>query len=142
MSKLSEQREQEGQAQPKAGPRWIWIVVVVVALGAAWAGYDYFSYSHASTLDKFAKCVSSKGVRMYGAWWCPHCANQKEAFGYAFQYVNYVECGEEGKPHSINSQCKQAGIKNFPTWQFADGSRTDGEISITDLSTKTGCKLP
>lgn len=141
MSKLSEQREQEEQTQPKSGPRWVWIVAVLVALGVAWAGYDYFAYSHASTFDSFAKCVSSKGVRMYGAWWCPHCAEQKEAFGYAFQYVKYVECSPEGK-RDINEVCKQAGIKHFPTWQFADGSRTEGELPITDISQKTGCKLP
>jgi hypothetical protein len=140
MSKLSEQREEPGQA--KGGPPWWWIIVAIVILGAAWGGYDYFSYRKVSTLDGFAKCLSSKGARMYGAWWCPHCADQKEEFGYGFQYVNYVECGEEGKPHTENEQCKQAGIKNFPTWQFADGSRTEGVLPLTDLSQRTGCKLP
>ena len=140
MSKLSEQREEQGQA--KDGPPWWWIIVAIVILGAAWGGYDYFSYSKVSTLDGFAKCLSSKGARMYGAWWCPHCADQKEEFGYGFQYVNYVECGEEGKPHTENERCKQAGIKNFPTWQFADGSRTERVIPLTDLSQRTGCKLP
>ena len=139
MSKVSEQREAE--TRPKSGPRWIWIVVIVVVLGAAWGGYDYFYYSKASTLDDFAKCVSSKGVRMYGAWWCPHCAEQKEVFGYAFRYVNYVECSPEGK-RELNEVCKQAGVKHFPTWQFADGSRNEGELSLTALSRKSGCKLP
>jgi hypothetical protein len=140
MSKISEQREQE--AKPKSRPRWTWIIAGLVVLGAAWGGYDYFYYSKVSTLDGFAKCLKSKGVRMYGAWWCPHCVNQKEAFGYAFQYVNYTECGEEGKPHSVNAQCKQAGIAHFPTWQFADGSRTEGELPLNVLSRKTGCSLP
>ena len=139
MSKMSEQREAE--TKPKSGPRWIWIVVTLVILGAAWGGYDYLYYSKASTLDDFAKCLKSKGVRMYGAWWCPHCAEQKEAFGYAFQYVNYVECSPEGK-RDINDVCKQAGVKHFPTWQFPDGSRTEGELPLADLSQKSGCKLP
>ena len=140
MSRLSEQREEQGQA--KGGPPWWWIIVAIVILGAAWGGYDYFSYRKVSTLDGFAKCLSSKGARMYGAWWCPHCADQKEEFGYGFQYVSYVECGEEGKPHTENQRCKQDGIKNFPTWQFADGSRTEGVLPLTDLSQRTGCKLP
>src|SRR5215469_16745091 len=129
MSKLSEQRQED--AKPKAGLRWTWIVIVLVALGAAWGGYYYFSYRKVSTLDAFAKCLSSKGTRMYGAWWCPHCADQKESFGFAFQYVTYTECGIEGQPHSLNEQCKNAGIKNFPTWQFADGHREEGVLPLT-----------
>ena len=143
MSKLSEQREQEAsEPSKKGGPSWLWIVVAIGLLVAAWAGYDFYSYRHASTLDDFAKCLTSKGFRMYGAWWCPHCAEQKEDFGYAFQYVNYTECGIEGQAHSENDQCKQAGIKHFPTWQLPDGSREEGVFSLADLSQKSGCKLP
>src|SRR5579864_1146832 len=139
MSKLSEQRE-EG-SKPKAGPRWIWIVGVLILLGAAWGSYDYFSYRKVSTLDGFAKCLSSKGARMYGAWWCPHCADQKELFGYAFQYVNYTECSPEGQ-RTETPQCKQEGIKHFPTWRFTDGSSNEGLLQMTELSAKTGCRLP
>lgn len=139
MSKLSEQRE-DG-SKPKAGPRWIWIIAVVLLLGGVWGGYDYFSYRKVSTLDGFARCLSSKGAHMYGAWWCPHCADQKELFGYAFQYVNYTECSPEGQ-RTETPQCKQAGIKHFPTWRFADGSSNEGVLQMTELSAKTGCKLP
>jgi hypothetical protein len=79
---------------------------------------------------------------MYGAWWCPHCAEQKEQFGFAFEHVNYVECGIEGQPHSENEQCKQSGIHNFPTWEFGDGSRKEGTLPLSELSQRTGCKLP
>lgn len=140
MSKFSEQREQESQGK-ESGPGWRWIILVIVILAAAWGGYDYFYYRKASTLDSFAKCVSSKGAHMYGAWWCPHCAEQKEDFGYAFQYVNYTECSPEGQ-RTLNQACKQAGIHNFPTWQFSDGSRKEGTLPLTELSQRTGCKLP
>jgi hypothetical protein len=139
MSKLSEQRQQE--AKTKAGPRWIWMIVVLALIGAAWGAYDYFSYKKVSTLDGFAKCLNLKGARMYGAWWCPHCADQKEMFSYAFQYVNYTECSPEGQ-RVETEQCKQAGIKHFPTWRFADGRTTEGVLQLGELSQKTGCKLP
>ncbi len=38
-------------------------------------------------LDDFAKCLSEKGVTMYGAAWCSHCQNTKKTFGQSFQYV-------------------------------------------------------
>ncbi len=141
MSKLSEQREE--QPAKKSGPSWVWIAAVIGVLLIAWVGYDVYSaHNNASTLDDFAKCLSSKGARMYGAWWCPHCAEQKESFGYAFQYVTYTECGIENQPHSVNEACKQAGIQHFPTWQFSDGSRQEGALPLSDLAQKTGCKLP
>jgi hypothetical protein len=117
--------------------------LATVILLAAWAAY-YFLYFQkpVSTLDGFAQCLKAKGAKMYGAWWCPHCAEQKEMFGFAFQYVNYVECSPEGKREPLNQVCKQAGIKNFPTWQFPDGSRTDGPQPLAVLGEKTGCKLP
>jgi hypothetical protein len=114
-------------------------LVVVVA---AWAAYYFLHYQKpVSTLDGFAHCLKSKGAKMYGAWWCPHCTEQKEMFGFAFQYVNYVECSPEGL-RTLNEVCKQTGIKNFPTWQFPDGSRTEGALPLTVLGEKTGCKLP
>ncbi len=142
MSKLGEQRNQESAGTGKSGPRWVWILLAVGLLLVAWAVYDYFSHRRASTLDDFAKCLSSKGVRMYGAWWCPHCSEQKELFGFAFQYVNYRECGIESQPHSISDQCKNDGIQHFPTWQFPDAHRDEGVQPLTALAQKTGCKLP
>lgn len=140
MSELNEQKGNE-TAGSKTGPGWRWIILVVVALAAVWAGYDYYSYRNAHKLDEFAKCVSSKGARMYGAWWCSHCAEQKEKFGYAFQYVNYTECSPEGQ-RTRNEICKQAGIEHFPTWQFPDGSRKEGSLPLSELGDRTGCKLP
>jgi hypothetical protein len=142
MSKLSEQREQKTSAVPKKGPRWVWMLIATGVLLGGWAGYDYYSSRNVSTLDSFAKCLTSKGTRMYGAWWCPHCAEQKEMFGYAFHYVAYTECGIEGQRHGMNEQCTKAGIQHFPTWQFPDGHREEGTIPLPDLAAKTGCKLP
>ena len=35
----------------------------------------------ANALNAFAQCLSEKAVTMYGADWCPHCQNEKNAFG-------------------------------------------------------------
>ena len=140
MSKFSETREEQVAAKP--GPRWLWVALALVVGVAAWGAYYVFYYQKpVSTLDGFAQCLKAKGAKMYGAWWCPHCADQKEMFGYAFQYVNYVECSPEGQ-RTLNEVCKQAAIKNFPTWQFPDGSRTEGAQQLSVLGEKTGCRLP
>ena len=95
----------------------------------------------AGSLDAFAKCLAANRTKMYGAYWCPHCADQKEMFGSSFQYVPYVECGVPGS-RDEGPVCKDAGIKHFPTWQFADGERQEGTLPLQSLGTKTGCGLP
>ncbi len=92
-------------------------------------------------LDAFAQCLTAKQAKMYGAYWCPHCDEQKEMFGSSFQYAPYVECGIKGS-HALEPACTQTGIKRFPTWIFADGTRVEGKQELTFLSDKTGCVLP
>ena len=141
MSKFSEKREEQVTAA-SSGPRLLWVVTALVIAVIAWAAYYFLYYRKpVSTLDGFAKCLNVKGARMYGAWWCPHCSDQKEMFGYAFQYVNYTECSPAGE-RIVNGVCKQAGVKNFPTWQFADGSRMEGAQPLAVLGDKAGCRLP
>ena len=44
---------------------------------------SYNDNSDFQTIDlkvKLAKHLSQKGVRMYGAYWCPYCDKQKELF--------------------------------------------------------------
>jgi hypothetical protein len=62
-------------------------------------------------------------------------------FESSFQYVPYVECGVSGSREEA-PLCKDAGIKHFPTWQFADGERREGTLSLQVLGSKTGCSLP
>ena len=38
-------------------------------------------------------------------------------------------------------QCKQELIQGYPTWEFSDGSRQSGELTISQLSQKTGCEV-
>lgn len=139
MTELSKQSS--GSGLPTRQAQWIWLALALIFAALAWGIY-YFRFYRKPTgpLDAFAKCLSAKGVRMYGAWWCPHCAEQKEMFGSSFQYVNYVECSPAGQK-TQNDVCKQAGLKGYPTWQFADGSRAEGTVHLEALSDKTGCKL-
>ncbi len=94
-----------------------------------------------SRYDSFAQCLTDQGVKMYGAWWCPHCSNQKAEFEGAFDKINYTECSDPGS-RAMNQTCKDANIEGYPTWEFPDGSRLSGERTLTELSEKTGCELP
>ena len=89
--------------------------------------------------DEFAKCLTQNNVKMFGAFWCSHCANQKEMFGSGFQYITYVECSNDDKTQ--NDLCKGENIKGYPTWEFKDKNRVSGELTFAKLSQLSGCSL-
>lgn len=89
-----------------------------------------------SALDEFAQCLANEKATMYGADWCPHCQNEKRAFGSSFQYVPYVECPKE------TQRCIALGIQGYPTWIFSDGRRFEGEMGLERLAVESGCALP
>ncbi len=94
-----------------------------------------------TTNDAFATCITNSGATFYGAFWCPHCADQKELFGDSVDLLPYVECDVGGK-NADPSACAAAGIVTYPTWIFADGTKTEGVESFEELSKATSCPLP
>ena len=90
--------------------------------------------------DAFAQCLQDKGAAFYGAFWCPHCQEQKSWFGSSEKHLPYVECSRF--IFGQNAVCSQKDIQAYPTWIFADGSRLVGEVPLDTLSEKTGCELP
>lgn len=113
----------------------LFITFLLLAAGSALAADK--------NLDTFAHCLANKQVSMYGAFWCPHCADQKKEFGGSFGYVHYVECAIPGKPLGTQSDaCRAMQIQRYPTWIFSDGNRVEAVLSLEQLSQRTGCKLP
>src|ERR1700675_3196938 len=138
MSKDSKNRGGKAQTESSSTRK----IVTAVLIVAAFAAVIYLGLRKRGTrLDGFAKCLAAKQAKMYGAYWCPHCVDQKEMFESSFQYVPYVECGVPGSRDEA-PVCKDAGIKHFPTWQFADGERQEGALPLPALGARTGCSLP
>ena len=111
------------------------IILILAALGSLVLLLNRPEESKAS-LDDFAQCLAEKEVTMYGADWCPHCQNEKKAFGDSFRLVPYVECPQEPQ------RCLAALINVYPSWIFQDGRRLEGEQGIEKLSLESECALP
>lgn len=117
----------------------IGVVLLAVALIAA-SRFSAFD-TGPGKYDQFAQCLSEKGAKFYGAFWCPHCQEQKRMFGKSAELLPYVECSlPDGKTRT--KECIDAGIESYPTWIFADSTRTTGEQQLSALAEKTGCTLP
>lgn len=116
---------------------WIGIIILIVlALGAT-----FLIKTGPSNLGPFAACLKEKGAVFYGAFWCPHCQNQKRMFGSAAEALPYVECSTPDGKGQLQA-CIDKEIKSYPTWEFSDGSRLNGEATLQQLSEKTGCAIP
>lgn len=90
-----------------------------------------------------AKHLNSIGAKMYGAFWCSHCQEQKQMFGReAAKLLDYVECFPDGyrKGIKIAKACADARIEGFPTWVI-NGEVLSGEQELPELARVSGFKL-
>ncbi len=113
------------------------VTIAVVALFFVWRS----EANKPDKLDAFATCLKDRGAIFYGAFWCPHCQNQKAMFGRSQKLLNYVECSTPNGQAQLPF-CTKKGIEGYPTWEFKDGSRLSGEVALETLAEKTGCELP
>lgn len=91
--------------------------------------------------DDFATCLKDEGAVFYGTFWCVHCQATKELFGSSKKLLPYVECSTLDGKNQMQI-CTDKKIEGYPTWEFADGSRLTGELSLQQLAEKTSCVLP
>lgn len=80
-----------------------------------------------------AQHLQSVDATMYGAYWCPACAQQKELFGTADELIPYVECSPDGPGTPQAAVCTEAGVQSYPTWSI-NGRTFTGVRSLEALA--------
>ncbi len=100
---------------------------------------------------QLAKHLQSTGAVMYGAYWCPHCCEQKLLFGRAAVKASlpYTECDTKGpnaKPELCQAEFAQAEAQTkqragFPTWKI-NGKYLLGPQKLQTLAEASGYKGP
>ncbi|MCF3576716.1 vitamin K epoxide reductase family protein [Planktothrix agardhii] len=90
---------------------------------------------------ELAEYLTQSGAKMYGAFWCGHCHDQKQLFGQqAVDKMPYIECDKEGKNPQLDL-CKAKNIEGYPTWEIK-GKMYTGIQSLEKLSEVSGYKKP
>lgn len=110
------------------------LVTIAIIGGIIW---------YASTpgqFDTLAQCLTDKGVTFYGAFWCPHCQEQKASFGKSAKLLPYFECSTPDGSGQLPA-CREKGIEGYPTWVFADGSKKSEVLTPAALAEITHCPL-
>lgn len=90
-----------------------------------------------------ARHLRQIGAKEYGAYWCPHCHDQKMLFGKeAAKIIDYFECDPRGQ-NSRADECKAVGsnIQGFPTWEI-QGKFYSGTQSLEKLAEISGYSGP
>ncbi len=81
------------------------------------------------------------GAKMYGAFWCPHCHDQKQLFGReAVSQINYIECDPEGK-NPQPGLCQAANVQSYPSWEIK-GQSVSGTQTLEELAQLSGYRGP
>lgn len=120
--------------------RWSPASALPAPLASPLAGPVAFLFEPVVDLSAFAQALTASGTKMYGAFWCSHCNNQKNLFGEAKSELPYIECSN---PDRTQTQAAiDAGITAYPTWVFPNSTRHVGELSLEQLSQKSGVSLP
>ena len=81
---------------------------------------------------KVGKRLEALNAKMYGAFWCSHCNNQKQELGVEVaKQFEYIECDKDG----ANTQyklCRSTKITGYPTWEIK-GELYPGEKDLGEL---------
>ncbi|MEM1308553.1 MAG: hypothetical protein AAGF98_03455 [Cyanobacteria bacterium P01_H01_bin.153] len=86
--------------------------------------------------ERLATHLTEQGAAMYGAFWCPHCEDQKALFGDAVDSVPYVECAPDGE-NAQPQLCVDKAIQGYPTWEI-NGEFYPGARSLEELAQLSG----
>jgi len=110
----------------------------------------FFNYSNINaptfaeaTLTSFCKCLTKKGIVMYGSHKCSFCIRQRETFGPAAEFINFVDC------ETTELVCAEKGIDGYPTWIKYEKhgklelKRAAGILSLSELQvlSDNSCRL-
>ncbi|VXD24678.1 conserved membrane hypothetical protein [Planktothrix serta PCC 8927] len=86
---------------------------------------------------ELAQYLTQSGAKMYGAFWCAHCHDQKELLGQeAVEKLSYIECDQQGK-NPQPDLCKAKKVDAYPTWEIK-GQMYSGVLSLEKLSEVSG----
>ncbi|MDA0726859.1 MAG: vitamin K epoxide reductase family protein [Cyanobacteria bacterium] len=88
-----------------------------------------------------AEHLTANGAKVYTAYWCPHCHEQKELFGrQAAEKLTVIECAPDGR-NSQRELCEAKKIEGYPTWEI-NGQLDSGAKPLAKLAEASGYNGP
>lgn len=86
--------------------------------------------------ERLVKYLRDNGMVLYGSYQSTESKEQKDLFGDALKYLDYVECDASG-PNANPDECIAQKIEIYPTWVF-EGKQYAGKKSLAELAKIAG----
>ncbi len=104
---------------------------------------EEFSETDLEEIRTFSECLAEKGMKVYGAAWCPHCQNLIASFGGKELIAPiYIECSDSERNPTENAElCEQEDIQGFPTIKV-NGEIYEDSRTFEGFAEATGCIAP
>lgn len=121
--------------------RYLIVVIFVVILGGIifyFGGKATLEAKQKEKQENLAYCLLSKNIVLYGDSESLQTEQQKEIFGEAFKYINYVECN---KLDDWSEECKEKGINDVPAWTFPKILKIESQLLSCDECQKKSERL-
>jgi len=106
--------------------------LVIALIAAAILLILVFWPHHVAGQQSLARCLTDKGVTMYGADTCEACQNQKKILGEDFKNIKYVNC------EFFYNECRKMNIATYPVWTFGE-RKLLGTQTRSALAAFAGC---
>ncbi len=127
------------------------LILTVLIVAGCTSGIEYPKES----VDALANCLAEKGVKEYGAFWCPNCAKQEKLFGDSMSILKekgvYIECDPRCDVEDLPAACKgikgqpefclEKNVNKYPDWEFPNGERVVGVQELSVIAQKAGCTI-
>ncbi|NIO10817.1 MAG: Vitamin K epoxide reductase [Deltaproteobacteria bacterium] len=113
------------------------IVVLALHLNFTGLGGEDSGIPEDPNLRALAEHLEEANAKFYGAYWCPHCEDQKAMFGASAHRLPYIECSPGGRRAPQSAICRAMNIRSYPTW-IINGRRYTGRLTLKDLAQHSG----
>lgn len=118
------------------------VVIILAALHMHYSGlFDPAAGPEKPYLRALAEHLGDSDAEFFGAYWCPHCMDQKALFEASADRLPYVECSPGGRGGPVAIDCVTKGIESYPTWIVA-GRKHEGVLTPESLARLSGFKAP
>ena len=94
----------------------------------------------ANDLVAFATALNDAGVQFFGSAFSAETTEQRELFEDGSDFLPFLEV--TNPDGSLNALGISEDITVFPTWEFPDGSRETGVLSLEEISERSGVAIP